>query len=97
LKEFWANAHLRGVFKKKQVRAGTSRLLIKKRSEGCFVWAAPSLLLAPYQLNNCPFQLSVSWESNPARVIAREKEKYLVQIVKIFSSLEEIRKLDPVD
>jgi hypothetical protein len=32
----------------------------------------------PLPLNNSPEQLSVSWESNPARVIAREK--------KIFSS-----------
>jgi hypothetical protein len=35
----------------------------------------------PLPLNNSPKQLSVSWESNPARVIAREKE-YLVQILK---------------
>jgi hypothetical protein len=40
--------------------------------------------------NDCPFQLSVSWESNPARLMAREKKKYLVQKVKIFSSLIEI-------
>jgi hypothetical protein len=27
----------------------------------------------PYLLNNCPFQLSFSWESNPARVKASER------------------------
>jgi hypothetical protein len=27
----------------------------------------------PLPLNNSPKQLSVSWESNPARVVAREK------------------------
>jgi hypothetical protein len=33
----------------------TRAFLPQKRSEGCFVWAAPSLSLArPYLLNNCP-------------------------------------------
>jgi hypothetical protein len=27
----------------------------------------------PLPLNNSPKQLSISWESNPARVVAREK------------------------
>jgi hypothetical protein len=52
----------------------------------------PSLSLArPYLLNNCPFQLSFSWESNPARVKASgrgakcyPREEYQVQILKIF-------------
>jgi hypothetical protein len=44
----------------------------------------------PLPLNNNPKQLSVSWESNPARVIAREK-KYLVQIVKIFDTYKNYR------
>jgi hypothetical protein len=42
----------------------------------------------PLPLNNSPKQLSVSWESNPARVIAREK-KYLVQIVEIFDAVQD--------
>jgi hypothetical protein len=33
-----------------------------------------SAVISPYLLNNCPNQLSVSWESNPARVIACEKK-----------------------
>jgi hypothetical protein len=45
----------------------TCAFLFKKRSEGCFVWAAPSLLLARGLLHNCPFQLSFSWELDPAR------------------------------
>jgi hypothetical protein len=40
----------------------------------------------PLPLNNSPKQLSVSWESNPARVIACEK-KYLVQIIKILDTV----------
>jgi hypothetical protein len=51
----------------------TRVFLYKKRSEYCFVWAAPSLLLAPYLLYLGPFQLSVSWESNPACVKASRK------------------------
>jgi hypothetical protein len=30
----------------------------------------------PFPLTTSPKQLSVSWESNPARVIAREKKKF---------------------
>jgi hypothetical protein len=38
----------------------------------------------PLPLNNCPKQLSVSWESNPARVKASKCDYYLVYILKIF-------------
>jgi hypothetical protein len=48
----------------------TRVFLYKKRSEGCFVWATPSLMLALYLLYLGPFQLSVSWDSNPACVKA---------------------------
>jgi hypothetical protein len=39
--------------------------LSNKRSEGCFVWATPP--------HYCPFQLSFSWGSNPARVKASKR------------------------
>jgi hypothetical protein len=38
----------------------------------------------PLSLNNSPKQLSVSWESNPARVKASVKTNYLVYKLKIF-------------
>jgi hypothetical protein len=38
-------------------------------------------------LNNCPKQLSVSWESNPARVKASKTFQYLIYILKIFGTV----------
>jgi hypothetical protein len=56
-----------------QAISKTCVFLLNKRSEGCFVWAAPPLVLAPtifiIALNMC----FVSWESNPARVKASKR------------------------
>jgi hypothetical protein len=53
----------------------TRAFLLEKRSEGCFVWAAPSLSLARTYLIIALNMWYVSWESNSARVIAREKKQ----------------------
>jgi hypothetical protein len=45
----------------------------------------------PLPLNNSPKELSVSWESNPARVVkASKKVRYLVCILKIFGTVQEL-------
>jgi hypothetical protein len=51
----------------------TCGFLSKKRSEGCFVWAAPSLLLAQTYFIIALNMWFVSWESNLARVKASER------------------------
>jgi hypothetical protein len=48
----------------------TRAFLLEKRSEGCFVWAAPSLSLARTYLIIALKMWYVSWELNPARVKA---------------------------
>jgi hypothetical protein len=48
----------------------TRAFLPEKRSEGCFVWAAPALSLARTYLIIALNMWVVSWESNPARVKA---------------------------
>jgi riboflavin transporter FmnP len=52
----------------------TRAFLLEKRSEDCFVWAAPSLSLARTYLIIALNMWYVSWESNPAHVISREKK-----------------------
>jgi hypothetical protein len=44
--------------------------LPKKRSEGCFVWAAPSLFLAPTYFKIALNMWFVIWELTPARLKA---------------------------
>jgi riboflavin transporter FmnP len=51
----------------------TRAFLLEKRSKVSFVWAAPSLSLARTYLIIALNMWYVSWESNPAREIAREK------------------------
>jgi hypothetical protein len=60
-------------------------------SEGCLVWAAPSLLRARTYLIIALNMWGVSWESNPARVKASgrgakcyPRGEYPDQILKIF-------------
>jgi hypothetical protein len=49
---------------------GHSMKAVNKRSEGCFVWAAPSLLLAPTYFIIALNMWFVSWELTLARVKA---------------------------
>jgi hypothetical protein len=51
----------------------TCAFLSKKRSKGCFVWAAPSLLLAPTYFIIALNMWFVSWELTPARVKASKR------------------------
>jgi hypothetical protein len=73
----------------------TCGFLSKKRSEGCFVLAAPSLLLARTYFIIALNMWFVSWESTPARVKASERGakcfprgEYPVKILKIFIRLQ---------
>jgi hypothetical protein len=51
----------------------TCAFLFKKRSDGCFVWAALSLLLALTYFIISLNMWFVSWELTPARVKASER------------------------
>jgi hypothetical protein len=62
---------------------GTCVFLLSENEQKLLCMGRTFTANKPLPLNNSPKQLSVSWESNPARVIAREK-KYLVEILKIF-------------
>jgi hypothetical protein len=68
-----------------QAISKTCVFLFNKRSEGCFVWAAPPLVLAPtifiIALNMC----FVSWESNPACVKASKRGAKVVPARRLLS------------
>jgi hypothetical protein len=51
----------------------TCAFLFKEKSEGCFVWATPSLVLAPTYFIIALNMWFVSWESPPARVKASKR------------------------
>jgi hypothetical protein len=83
-RHFWGYIFFGGIFPSKMGRfapflatiqrlSKTCAFLSKKRSEGCFVWAAPSLLLAPTYFIIALNMWFVSWESTPARVKASKR------------------------
>jgi hypothetical protein len=84
LAPFWGVHFFGGIFPSKMGRfapflatiqrfSKTCAFLFKKKSEGCFVWAAPSLVLAPTNFIIALNMWFVSWESTPARVKASKR------------------------
>jgi hypothetical protein len=65
--------------------------LFNKRSEGCFVWARPLLLLAPTYFIIALNMWFVSWESTPARVkasVLAARRIFSVYILKILCTVQ---------
>jgi hypothetical protein len=56
-----------------QALSSTRAFLLVKKKRRLLCMGRTSTAVKPLPLNNSPKQLSVSWESNPARVVACEK------------------------
>jgi hypothetical protein len=89
---------LRGIFPSKigpkdfywdtiQALSKTCAFLLSKKKRRLLCMGRTSTANKPLPLNNCPKQLSVSWESNPARVKASKTFQYLIYILKIFGTV----------
>jgi hypothetical protein len=56
-----------------QALSRTCAFLLSENERKLVCMGCTFTVARPYLLNNCPFQLSFSWELNPARVKASER------------------------